>query len=360
MAEDSITLEAFLHEHGFTAREMQACATIIYLSGAWDGLVKGDEPLPNKYLELLVDKGDFHSRLQVNLFKKFRGERERQQIATEVLLSPIRERLLDAFTELGFLAPPSLSTEGVACDYALVFGASQAAMSRRIDTVLEQVSVREQLVLLVGARPLWVDAEPCCIELLTRHLKENMAVDAPKTSLSQEGMQAEADRLWASCPEGFTVNQKRASVKQGLQTKYRQDWWPTERDAAEYLVEKKRQEGRRLSEVSVVEAPCRQDGSRPDTIDTVVAFSEQYQDKLVQVPDVVAVSSYPYIREQALSLKLLPDGVRCRVIGDNAAEASPALVETLLAGFAGYFYKYRQVELLKKNPKPGLQSQCSY
>lgn len=344
-----ITLEAFLHEQGFTAREVQACATIIHLSGAWDGLVKGDNPLPDDYLQLSIDRNDLHRRLQENLFKKFRGERERQQIATDGLLSPIRERLLEAFTELGFLAPPHQSTESITCDYAVVFGASQAAMSQRVDTVLERVLVRRQLVLLVGARPLWIDAESSCVELLAQHWHECVVEDGSKTNLSQEDIQAEADRLWDSCPEELPVNQKRAHVKQGLQARFKQDWWPTERDAADYLVEKAQQEGRRVPEVSVVEASCKQDGSRPDTMDTVVAFSQQYQDTLAQAPDIVAVSSYPYVKEQALSLRLLPDGVRWRVIGADAAKKPPALVETLLAGFAGYFYKARQVELLKES-----------
>lgn len=349
MAQDSITLEAFLHEQGFTAREVQACAAIIYLSGAWDGSIKGNVSLPDNYLQLSIDRDDLHSRLQENLFKKFRGERERQQIATEGLLSPIRERLLEAFTELGFLAPPHQSTESITCDYAVVFGASQAAMSQRINTVLERVSVRRQLVLLVGARPLWIDAESSCVELLAQHWHECTAEDAPKTNLSQEDIQVEADRLWGSCPEELTVNQKRAHVKQGLQARFKQDWWPTERDAADYLVEKARKEGRRVPEVSIVEASCRQDGSRPDTIDTVVAFSQQYQDTLAQAPEIVAVSSYPYVKEQALSLRLLPDGVTWRVIGADAGKTPPALVETLLAGFAGYFYKAKQVGLLKES-----------
>ena len=50
-------------------------------------------------------------------------------------------------------------------------------MAPRLDTMLDTVQVIDEVVFLVGARPLWIDAEPCCVDLLVQAIVQSPEED---------------------------------------------------------------------------------------------------------------------------------------------------------------------------------------
>ncbi len=346
---DTMSLRDFLLWHGFLENDLLALATIFHFAGVLDGCIRHDEMLLEDFLAQPVVFDEVHKALQKNLFQRFRGAGERQQIGQVDELDSIRDRLLDAFQSLGFLAPAELSSDVLVCNYGLIFGASQSAMAARLDTMLDVVQVTGEVVFLVGDRPLWVDAEPCCVDLLLQAIARGHGNDSSRAEI-----QAEVDALWRDCAADMTVGAKRIFVRDSLVRTYGVTW-PTESDAAKYMVEQKYLQDQLLPSIQYISAPLRADGSRPDTIDTVVAFAAEYKERLKSGVSVVAVSSYPFVREQALTLKLLPSEVMTRTIGYDAVGCLPALVETLLSGFAGYFYKYKHIDAVNKRRVQELQ-----
>lgn len=341
-------LQSLLANYGFSEDSIKQLLTIFYLAGALDGQIKAEKSIQG-IAELAITRHSVNSlqlALQTNLYQRFRGQQERLDIPVYHCdnLSSQEAELLEAFRNLGIL--PTKQEQVMLSDYAfgLVFGATETVMQQRLEAILRQGSF-DNLVILTGLRDLWIDHEESCREIVIDRIRAN------KEEYTREDIAREIDKLIISHQEkGFTAAQIRTEVQKILTETYTISW-PTEVDAAKKVYKnikdkyKKSNLSATYNNISFIEAPKKPDGSRPDTLDTVIVFANTYQDALSSgTQRVLAMSSYPHVCEQEQTLRILPNNVQATVLGHNRTSTkSTARIESLLAGLAGLFYKINQV-----------------
>lgn len=344
--EHTQTIGSIFSAKGYDKTKLGALATLLHVTGYNDGIIKG-EPTAEEISSILsttTTVEGLNTLFQENYFKKYRGNGERQQIEACAELTPHKDRIIGLFRELGYIDPVLPSRTGY--DIAFVFGCAQEGLEGRIRALQElkpsgpaagagagagadsKIEVGT-IFILAGDRQLWPDRENIAAKLF-----------ADRAGVTPETIQAHTDTIFT--PEVRTRNNaaeitaKRSETITSLTTTYPDAKWPTEADMAEELARRMLPD----QAFSVVNATGR-DGKRPDTLDTVQAWKDKYEDKITTLKRVLAISNQPFIPEQMAPLGVLnPAKFEFDIVGKGCeATAKP---ELLLTAFAGCYFKQMQ------------------
>jgi hypothetical protein len=344
------TLRETFTKIGYSEEQLPIITRLVDLTGGLDGQIKESVCSDAKVSELLdqeITLEELNERFQPNYFKRFRQGGERQQIADNPELANIRDQVMEMFDQLGFMSTVAPQSEAV--DMAFVFGATQVGMQGRVDSLLKLEDGQfiegnnnplstGQIFILSGARDLWLDSssDPVTADLIARRLQEK---DSSKTIEEHKQQAIEEGKQILESFEG-NLGQKRQAVVNHFQEQYGIAW-PTEADAARHIIENN---DRLRGRARVADAPKRENGTRPDTFDTVVALRDQYPEVLEGNKAAIAVSSQPFIRAQAVPLKLLPENINIQTVGNAVDPDKGARPELLLPELAGGIFKELQLE----------------
>lgn len=229
---------------------------------------------------------------------------------------------------------------------ALVFGATERAMRSRLNEILKNNINSKEIFILSGARDLWLDAQnndPCCANLVAKRINEKLN----NNNIDEDQVKTIGSKIFNDT--NGNTDEKRKEVVSHFEKEY-QITWPTEADAANYIISEQ-DESIKLK-AKVVDAPKKADGSRPDTLDTIIALQKQYPAFLSEDKTAVTISDQPNIVPQAVTLKLLPANIQTTIVGKGANKEKKTLAEELLSSFAGMVYKHLQLEnFLQQNPQ---------
>ncbi|MEM7617174.1 MAG: hypothetical protein AAF195_02195 [Pseudomonadota bacterium] len=400
------TVKQHLEDAGYKAEELIPMAAILHHAGGLDGIIKpfpqlnleqktifknpgykqaGNilyDHLQNKQYENILSKeysfDDFLEELQENFFRKYRGDNERSQITnTAEDLEPLKTGLVDLFKKAG-LVTEVLPTK-TQYDAALVFGATYVSMEDRLQYLLKmqkegRINSIPPIYVLAGARDLWFNhkSDKYVPEMIAQ--KINIAQSA-NPEITPEQIKEKGMEIFNNARENDKKNEgeARKAVAKYFQNTYKITW-PTEADAAKYLMQKYQNDNPKLiTEYHIVNAPKKSNGNRPDTFDTIKQFitdiklKPEFMARQGKEINILACSEQPYVNSQNATLKYLQKSLKnshTETIGpasqkfaqDNIDEIKNASVKIILSEIAGQFYKTKQVAqaLAKQKSNMGL------
>jgi hypothetical protein len=323
---------------GYTEYQLPLIGQLLHLTGGFDGIVKSYESLESFDVSEVLDQkmtlDQLNDLMQQNYFQKLRGEKERQQIVDSPEFQSIAQAIVGILGSLGFTEAVKPTKQSYY--FAFVFGATEVGMKSRMDSYMtfmqdEGVSI-DQIFILAGARDLWLDSssDPSTALIVARKINE---LPTCTVRVATQQVADEGKRIFDET-KGNT-NTKRVAVVKYFEEKYKIKW-PTEADAARCIAEGN-------GKIAVVDAPKKENGTRPDTFDTVVAWINTYGNKMSGAKkSALAISDQPYIKGQSVPMKLLPNHIEWEVVGKGIA-SDRLKPEQLLPEFAGVIYKELQL-----------------
>lgn len=268
--------QIFSQEFGFNKEKLNSLARILNHFGALDDLPRVENPQQSdldKILQKEISEEDINKALQKNIFQKIRGTKERQQIdPSNAFSDEIKQQLMQDFKNIGFVAE-ILPKTGKKYESIIIFGATQAGMESRFSDFLEYFLPKlnekpKEIFILAGDREGWLESETFAEKILLERI--NSALENKGEPIkTMENLKQEIKEVHDN-PVFHSLAEKRNGAVEHFKEKYKIKF-PTETDIAEEIVESKKADLNGFV-ITYINAEKKPNGSRPDTVDTLIAF----------------------------------------------------------------------------------------
>jgi hypothetical protein len=299
--------QIFSKEFGFESKKLNSLARILYHFDAFEDLSKVENHQQSdldKILQKEISEKDLNDVLQKNIFQKIRGTKERQQIdPSNAFSDEIKQQLMQDFKNIDFVAEITPKKEK---EYksVIIFGATQAGMESRFNDFLEYFSPKinkghKEIFILAGHREGWLDSEIFAKKILLDRINSSLE-NKGESKKTMESLQQEIDEVYAN-PAFHSLAEKRKGAVEHFQEKY-EIKFPTETDIAQKIVESKKADldGFKITYINAEKKP---DGSRPNTVDTLIAFVADVKSReSFEFNSVLAISNQPFVSAQAMAI----------------------------------------------------------
>ena len=299
--------QIFSQEFGFNKEKLNSLARILNHFGALDDLPRVENPQQSdldKILQKEVSEEDINKALQKNIFQKIRGTKERQQIdPSNAFSDDIKKQLEQDFKNIGFVDEISPSPEK---DYksVIIFGATQAGMESRFSDFLEYFLPKlnekpKEIFILAGDREGWLESETFAEKILLERI--NSALENKGEPIkTMENLKQEIKEVHDN-PAFRSLAEKRNGAVEHFKEKYKIKC-PTETDIGKEIVESKKADLNGFV-ITYINAEKKPNGSRPDTVDTLIAFVADVKSReSFEFKSVLAISNQPHVSPQAMAI----------------------------------------------------------
>jgi hypothetical protein len=298
----------FSDEFGFKEDKLNSLARILY-HFEFDGVPRTSSPQQSDLDEILkkeIREEDLNDLLQKNIFKKIRGNGERQQIKpSDKFSEEVQLQLLQDFEKIGFVKEisPKVDKEYKS---VIIFGATQLGMEARIKDFSEHFlpamkSKPQEIFILAGEREGWLDSEPFAQNILLKRINESPKIKGEDTKTLKD-LNDEIEGL----PKiELKAEERKAQVKH-FSEKYGITF-PTETDIAKEIIESKKTELGDNITITFINAEKKPNGLRPDTTDTLRAFATNLKERPEEFGEasILAISNQPHVSTQDMAVRIL-------------------------------------------------------
>lgn len=312
-------LHTLLEKFGYTELQKHAFTSIIYMIHCYDHKINYKSKDKDKWVKSIKFKHITDCYDWLNNFcqaKMLRPKNtERLQYIPPGYIEKHFHTLIKYLKRLGLVDTKRPKYKQY--DAILFLGAAQDSMESRTKTLVEKLHnglQADALYILSGDRDLWPKHETLTTIMVTEQIAKKLKSTPSELRSIYRKICHKINKL---LPEekflhnsSFEINALREEIKEHFEHKVSQQGeypriiWPNELDLAKLLV--KNYKVPDIISTKYINAPKRQSGSRPNTLDTFVWFEKDYKDIVKESGrkhKLLLISGQPFVEYQTIIAK---------------------------------------------------------